>query len=174
MHKSQTELLAKVIPFLPNIKEGVNTISFFCPFCQSSGIKPNGRKWYPSERKGYIIRNENSGFEHYVFYCHNSSCESKRLSSSVKGGLSLDSFADHILRVQSTQIHQGATPPCNKSTEPVKYNQGSTSNAGSGCGSSKLTVLPRADRQHLAGQGGCIEKKLKQRREARKSYWDRF
>jgi hypothetical protein len=177
MHKNQTKLLSKIIPFLTNTKEGPDTISFFCPFCQQSGIKPNGRKWYPSERKGYIIRNENSGFEHYVFYCHNSSCESKRLSSSIKGGLALDSFSRYILHGKTAQYHQESTMQSKTEGKPAKINQNSNSHIGqsrSSCREAKAQILPRADRQHMAGQGGYIEKKLKDRREARKSYWDRF
>lgn len=174
---NQDRILDGIRPQLVNIKEKDNRISFFCPFCQSTGIKSNGKRWHPSRRKAYILMNQESGYEFYVFYCHNTNCKSKLLSTSIKGGLSLENFSRHILGGKAQKCNSASR--CSVSTErtsiPVTHpSRKPTGDSQSKRGESNVTVLPRADRSHMAGKGGHIEQQLKQRREARKSYWDRI
>ena len=93
------EIFEKIFPALMNTKDNLITVSMFCPFCQTGGLRKNSKKWSPSQRKGYILSNLSKGYDCAVFYCHNDQCESRNLSHG-SGRLSLEVFADYILKNQ--------------------------------------------------------------------------
>ena len=173
---NQDQILNRIRPQLVNIKEKDNCISFFCPFCQSTGIKSNGKRWHPSRRKAYILMNQESGYEFYVFYCQNIHCQSRFLSTSMKGGLSLENFSRHILGdipSQRNQAHHRLNTVHSKNSSANKSSV--TSSSGhSGLGDSKVKKYPRPTPAEQAGQGSGPAKKVKQLKDSRKSYWDRI
>lgn len=173
---NQDQILNRIRPQLINIQEGDNRISFFCPFCQSTGIKSNGKKWHPSQRKAYILVNQESGYEFYVFYCQNTHCQSRFLSTSMKGGLSLENFSRHILGDIPSQRNQAPhrlnTVHCKKPS--AKQSSHSSSGGHSGQAGPIVQMIPRPTPAQQAGQGSSLAKKVAQRKEARKSYWELF
>jgi hypothetical protein len=173
---NQARILDGIRSQLVNIKEKDNCISFFCPFCQSTGIKSNGKRWCPSEGKACILMNQESGYEFYVFYCHNTNCQSRFLSTSMKGGLSLENFSRHILGDVPSQVTQAQHRPntVHSKNPSAKQSPHPSSGGHSGQAGPKVQVFPRPTPAQQAGQGSSLAKKVAQRKEARKSYWDRF
>ena len=173
---NQDRILDGIRPQLINIKERDNHISFFCPFCQSTGMKSNGKKWHPSQRKAYILMSQESGYEFYVFYCQNTHCQSRFLSTSMKGGLSLENFSRHILGDIPSQGIQAQHRPNTVHCEKPSAKQSSHPVFGghSGKVDSKVKKYPRPTPAQQAGQGSTLAKKVKQLKDSRKSYWDRF
>jgi hypothetical protein len=175
---SQVQLLAKTLPLLVNVKEGLNCISFSCPYCQTTNFKSNGKKWYPSQRKGCILKNEKHGYEFYVFFCHNTGCRSRALSTTWGGGISLDSFSEYILGTKGypAQTSQHKSVPSQGQAEATSNSKSvqNHSDSKNNQGDSRIHVLPRSTRSQQAGLGGILDKKLKKRKESRRGYWDQF
>lgn len=148
----------KIEQVLVNTDYRKDSIAMFCPFCQMNGVKTDGKKWSPSQRKGYILQENSKGYDHAVFYCHNTLCKSKPLSTG-KGGVSLQVLADHLLghspstdvngpgaKVHKENSVKGKVHPVCKSSE---------------C---RVTVLPPSNRNQQSGYGAALDRKVQKRK----------
>ena len=140
-----------------NTKDNLTSVSMFCPFCQSGGVRKNSEKWSPSQRKGYILSNQSKGYDFAVFYCHNDQCESRNLSHG-SGGLSLEVFADYILKNQVCSGHMSASSGQGYSRGKKLNKQKNQKSA-----ESRVTILPPSNRNQQSGLGAALDCKLKNR-----------
>jgi len=151
------EIFEKISPVLVNTKDNLTSVSMFCPFCQTGGVRKNSKKWSTSQRKGYILNNQSKGYEFAVFYCHNDQCESRNLSHG-SGGLSLEVFAERVLRNQiCSHRNSASSDPVNSKNKDCKNSKNQKSTG------SRITVLPPSSRSQQSGLGAALDRKLKNR-----------
>ena len=152
------EIFQQISHLLVNTKNNGDSIAMFCPFCQMNGCRTSRKKWYPSERKGYIIQNKGKGYDYATFYCHIDLCPSRNLSTG-KGGISLQVLADHLrgtspkidatgpgAKVQKENCIKGKVHPICRSSE------------------TRVTVLPPSTRNQQSGSGASLDRKVKERK----------
>ncbi len=170
----QKELFNKVSPFLLNKRKDNGRISFSCPFCQSDIYRDADTLLGCSSRNAYIFFNENTKYKHYVFYCQNEDCGS-RIMSTGSGGIYLERFVKYIFGgLRNVPGFHGSRDLLDTKKEDLLPPSNERSQARSvSAKDPKPTVCRRLTPQEQAGAGGGLEKKLKQRREAKKHYWER-
>ena len=158
------QIFQQIFPLLVNIKNNVDSISMFCPFCQMDGCRTSGKKWSPSERKGYIIQNQSKGYDHATFYCQIQLCPSRTLSTG-KGGISLQVLADHLRGTSSNTDANG--PGAN-----VQMENGVKGKVHPFCRSSetRVTVLPPSTRNQQSGLGAALDRKVTERKNRHRNH----
>jgi len=151
-------LYQSIHPRLVNVKTNPSSIAIFCPFCQLDAINSGEKRWSPSQRKGYIIHNHSKGYDHAIYYCHNTNCSSRSLSQG-SGGIPLRVLADHVLGTAPKTCSKGlGSHPCTK-VRPKPMGppvHGSTGPA--------VTVLPPSNRNQQSGLGAALDRKVKDRK----------
>lgn len=151
------EIFERILPVLVNTKDNLTSVSMFCPFCQIGEVRKNSKKWSPSQRKGYVLNNQSKGYDFAVFYCHNDQCRSRILSRG-SGGLSLEVFADHILKNQVFHnCNSGSSESVNSGDNVCNKLKNRKSKE------SRVTVLPPSNRNQQSGLGAALDRKLKSR-----------
>ncbi len=126
-------------------------------------------------RNAYIFFNENRKHKHYVFYCQNDDCGS-RMMSTGSGGICLERFVKHIFGgVRNVPGFHGSRDLLEAKKEDLLPPSNEPSQARSvSAKDPNPTVCRRLTPKEQAGAGGGLERKLKQRREAKKNYWERL
>ena len=155
----------KIKSFLVNTEYKEDAIGMFCPFCQVGSLKTCGKKWSVSQRKGYILQDDSKGYDHAVFFCHNTLCSSRSLSTG-KGGISLQVLADHLLG-HSHQTNVSCTGA------KVQKENGVKGKVHPVCRSSetRVTVLPPSNRNQQSGLGAALDRKVRERKNRHRNHY---
>jgi len=159
------QIFRRISHLLVNVENKENSIAMFCPFCQMDGCRTSGKRWSPSQRKGFIIQNQSKGYDHATFYCQIELCPSRSLSTG-KGGISLQVLADHLRGTSSNTDVNG--PGAN-----VQMENGVKGEVHPFCRSSepRVTVLPPSTRNQQSGLGAALDRKVKERKNQHRNHY---
>jgi len=159
------QIFRQISHLLVNVENKENSIAMFCPFCQMDGCRTSGKRWSPSQRKGFIIQNQSKGYDHATFYCQIELCPSRSLSTG-KGGISLQVLADHLRGTSSNTDVNG--PGAN-----VQMENGVKGEVHPFCRSSepRVTVLPPSTRNQQSGLGAALDRKVKERKNQHRNHY---